>query len=263
MVASAVPRKFIALLAAAAAVASTNCGDQATAPPPVGRVTLTLDHFVGADPVVLHDIRYTNAAGNHYRIDDLRYYVSDVEFVRADASRHSTTAVHLRDEAVASTREWTIDEVPYGDYTVVRFLFGLDESHNRPDGLPVTTPNLNMQWPAQLGGGYHYMQLDGAFDTQAGVSAWQAHLGRLQRENVDPQALETHFWVEIPLALHVEGNAARVEIRMDVNGWFATPNLYDFAVFGGMVMNDSVAQQALSENGPQALSLGSVTSSAP
>jgi len=250
----------IPALLAAVVLASVSCGDEATTmgPAPTGPVKLLLDHRVGSEPVVLHDIRYTNAAGNHYRIDDLRYYLSDVAFVRADGSQHATSAVHLRDEAVADTREWSFDDVPYGDYTAVRFLFGLDDAHNRPDGLTVTTANLNMQWPAQLGGGYHYMQLDGAFDDGAVVDPWQAHVGRLQRENVDPQPLETHFEVELPLSLHVDGTVTTVQIQMDVNGWFAFPNLYDFATYGGMVMDNPVVQQALSENGPHAFSLGSV-----
>lgn len=253
------PCRNVPAILAAVLLTAVGCGDEAT----TGPVKLVLDHFVASEPVVLHDIRYTNAAGNHYRIDDLRYYLSDVAFVRPDGSQHATSAAHLRDEAVPETREWTLDDVPYGDYTAVRFLFGLDDTHNRLDGLPSTTANLNMQWPGPLGGGYHYMQLDGAFDETTRVGAWQAHVGRLQRENVDPQPLETHFWVEFPLPLHVDGTVTVVQIRMDVNGWFASPNLYDFATYGGMVMNNPVAQQALSENGPHAFRLGSVMRAIP
>lgn len=235
-------------------------GDPPTGPAS-GQLTVQFHFKVGSEPLELHAMQYTNAAGNRYRVDDLRYFVSNLTLVRADGSEFATTLVHLRDAELPYTRDLRIPAVPPGDWVAVRFLFGLDDERNQFEGLAATTSNLVMQWPAFLGGGYHYMQLDGGWDRGAGaVGPWQAHLGRVQRA-VDPSPYETRFTVELPIQLRTQRATSTLAISMDVNAWFASPNIYDFAAIGGAMMDNPAAQQLLSQNGAQVFSIGSVSSS--
>lgn len=250
--------------------------DSGSEPPPTtsGTVTLLFDQQVGGDSLVFGVQRYVNAAGNHYDVDELRYYVSNAVLVRRDGSTVAVGEVHYRDAEANATRGWVLPNVPNGEYTALRFTFGLDSLRNLVTGLPDTNENQNMAWPLILGGGYHFMQLDGRFADSTGTEAWLAHMGRLVPANpaltVDP-----HFQVELDFqepvcsgtppctipahGLIVNSDATEAQVWMDVNAWFATPNVYDFGVFGGFVMDNPTAQRELRENGAHVFQIGRVT----
>lgn len=273
---SAGARKFgrLAVVALVAIGAWAGCDDGSQPPPATtGTVTLLFDHAVAGDSLVLHVQRYTNAAGNLYDVNELRYYVSDAKLVRSDGSAVAVGDVHYRDAAVTTTRAWVLSNVPNGEYVKLRFTFGLDSLRNVTGGLPVTFESGLMSWPEPFGGGYHFMQLDGRHHD--GTTGWQAHLGRLHR-TVDPVAIDPHFEVELDFlaalcpdchpdcgapcsvpahGLIVDSAAAEARIVMDVNAWFAAPNVYDFDFFGGAVMDNPAAQRQLGENGVHVFAL--------
>src|SRR5262249_15435131 len=104
---------------------AAGCGSS-TAPPPKptsGQVVLSFDHEVDGQPLVLHTMRYTNVAGDNYNVNELKYYVSDVQLVAADNSVVAGPATTYRDAEVASTQNTTIPSVPAGDYLARRVTF--------------------------------------------------------------------------------------------------------------------------------------------
>lgn len=258
------PAARIAALGALAAIGASlaGCGgDGPTVPPPTtGTVALQFDHRVGASDLVLETDTYTNAAGNAYRVSELRYFVSNLEFVRGDGTTHVVGGVHLRDAEVANSRAWQATGIPAGHYTAVRFRFGLDTARNVPNGLPATVENLRMVWPELLGGGYHYMLLDGFYTDSANPPTWMAHLGRLV-SMTQPTPVDPSFVVELPAVIHVAGGShADVQVVVDVNQWFAASEIYDFEVYGAFMMDNPVALTALHDNGAAGVfSLGAVT----
>jgi hypothetical protein len=255
----------LAALGLLVATALAGCGDSATEPPPAaGSVTLQFRHTVGGENLLFGSKIYINAAGNLYEVRNLRYYVSDAVLHATDGTEHRVDAVHYVDAAVAGTQTWALGDVPDGRYDEIRFVFGLRPDRNWFGSLPSTQENLNMNWPAVLGGGYHFMQLDGRYAAPGNDDAsWQTHLGRLQR-STDPQPYDHHFEVRLPLAaFEVAGQAWNAEVVMDVNGWYASPHVYDFDVFGSYVMENPTAQQYLMENGPHAFAVGAVTAATP
>lgn len=249
-----------AALALACAMAWAGCGgDESTGPEDAGAVTLELEHEVAGEPLVFDAIRYANAAGNRYDVVTLRYYLSDLALLRADGSSFVLPGVHYRDGRDLRTRDWTASDVPDGDYTTVRFTFGLDSLRNVPGALPTTSENIAMEWPPPLGGGYHYMMLDGRYELPGGgLDGWVAHFGRLQRD-VDPAPMHHFFRVELPVAgLSVREDAWRVRLVMDLDEWFRSPDVFDFSVYGGTVMENPKAQQVLDDNGRDAFTAAEV-----
>jgi len=242
------------------AAALAGCGsDPATPPPPsTGALTLQFEHRVGGDALRFGARDYQNAAGNNYSLFELRYYVSNLELVRGDGSTYAAGGVHLRDAAEPASRDWQFAGIPDGHYTTLRFTFGLDAAHNVPNGLPPTFENLRMVWPEPLGGGYHFMMLDGFFaDSTGATSSWMAHLGRLV--SVDqPVPVETAFTLEFPTVLHVAANTLTVPVIMDVNAWFALPHVYNFDIYGGFNMDNPEALASLRDNGAGVFELGTV-----
>ena len=229
-----------------------------------GSVHFLFDHAVDGQVLGFDDLRYRNAAGNDYSVTNLFYYVSNIALHGAGGSVISDSTVHYRDGRVASTRDWLLDDVPSGSYASVSFTFGLDERWNRAGALPTTQESLNMQWSPLLGGGYHYMKLEGFFSTGGGARmGYFTHTGRIQDPG-DPVAHPHFFTVTLPLGpLSVHQDSWDVQIVMNLNGWYATPNLLNFDIFGPSIMDNLGLQQQLQENGPHAFSIGTVSHAGP
>lgn len=254
--------RLCTVVALATAMMLASCGDDG-APPTTGSVALLFDHVVGSQSFRLGARDYTNAAGNHYSLNELRYYVSNLELVRGDGTSHAVGGVHLRDVEVPDSRTWQATAIPNGHYTAVRFRFGLDAATNVPSGLPTTVANLRMVWPETLGGGYHFMLLDGIFADSTGADqGWMAHMGRLQ-SLTQPTPVDPSFLVELPVVLHVASDNHEVQVVVDVNQWFATPHIYDFEVYGPFMMDNPVALLELRDNGEaNVFSIGTVARAA-
>lgn len=236
---------------------AAGCGDS-EAPPAGGTVELQFEHQIAGAPLVLQSMRYVNAAGLDYNVFELRYYVSGITLESLDGTLVPGPEVFYRDHADASTGRATVPNVPPGHYSVLHFHFGLRPSDNLPGHLPNTLPNLLMQWPDVLGGGYHFMQLDGRYDNGVGADlGWMAHLGRLNRDT-DLSPLDPSFDVALPVSIHVQGDHWTLPVVMDVNQWFDDP-LYDFRVIGENNMSNPDALLGLQTNGVDVFQAGTAT----
>jgi hypothetical protein len=249
------------VLTALTALGATGCEKNAAK---TESIQFFLDHAVDGQPLVFDDLRYQNAAGNDYSVTNLFYYVSNITLHRSDGSAFTDGTVHYRDARLASTRAWTLHDVPNQTYTSVSFTFGLDDTWNHAGALPATQESLNMEWSPVLGGGYHYMKLEGFFSNGGGArTGYFTHTGRIQRLG-DPVAYPHFFTVTLPLAaLRIHGDSWDVQIVMNLNGWYATPNLLNFDSYGPSIMDNLDIQQMLQGNGPHAFSIGTVSHAGP
>jgi hypothetical protein len=107
---------------------------------------------------------HINAAGNQYEINEIRYFISDVQFHKSDGTViniNDCTLAYYVDNTIPSTLTWNIcDKLPIGTYDSISFRFGIISSKNQ-SYMFVNPPESNMAWTDILGGGYHYMQLNG------------------------------------------------------------------------------------------------------
>lgn len=213
--------------------------------PPVNfdaQVHFVFSHFVGTDALAFDTIKYTNVAGNNYSVSTLRYFVSDFVLTKDDGSTVLFDEIHYVDATNNST--FTFDPAmitPSGEYTSLSFIFGLTDAKNVTGAFP-NPPENAMEWPIPLGGGYHYMKLEGKFDSTALVKNYQAHLGRL---------MTTPHFINITfdnLSLLVLGSEMTVECKMNINNWWSTPNTLDLNIMTAIMQNETIQQQ-LKENG--------------
>ena len=233
--------KYLILAAALAACGSSD-DDR-------GAVTVHFDHTVAAAALEPEDIRYTNAAGNEYGVTRLEYIVSDIALETASGQRVELAAFHYRNAFEHATRNVSA-QVPGGAYTALHFTFGLDEAQNKTGALPSVDHFNNMAWPGPMGGGYHYMRLEGLFRTADGTGAFLTHTG-------PTGGADFSFAVSLPLFLTVSGDEWAIAVVMDLNEWYDAPFRYDFSGRGG-IMGNADAQRTLRENGATAFSLGAV-----
>ena len=142
--------------------------------------------------------------------------------------------------------------MPVGDYESISFVFGLTEQFNISNLYP-NPPESNMEWPQPMGGGYHYMKLEGKFDSANIVKNYQAHTGRLMQT---PHFIEVNLNFDTPMVLSYDGEY-NLDIYMDINNWWVNPNTLDLNNISGIMGNEEI-QTELMENGSNVFNLGNL-----
>ncbi len=208
------------------------------------QIHIQFSHFVDNDALSFDTIVYTNAAGNKYSVSTLKYFVSNVILKKEDGTQEGFDGPHYIDASDESTLIFSGSPFPIsdGEYTSISFVFGLTESQN-VTGTFVNPPESNMEWPIPLGGGYHYMKLEGKFDSTSIVKNYQAHFGRLM---TTPHFINITY-DNLGLTL-VGGDEKTIECKMNINNWWSTPNTLDLNIMSG-IMQDEAIQEQLQQNG--------------
>ena len=225
-------------------------------------LVLAFEQEVDGEPVEQHQISYTSAAGNEYSITRLHYYLSNISLYRQNGDSVFLDVAQYIDIDQPATLELDTT-LPEGTYTGVGFWFGVPDEKNVAGELPATSNNLNMLWPEPMGGGYHFMKLEGRFLTSQGdTGLYATHMGGLVKDDVD---YASHFFDRItfdnPLTVE-DGAHYIIPIVMDVNSWYETPHLWDFNDFSG-VMGNPMAQEMLRKNGVDVFNVGDILVATP
>jgi hypothetical protein len=240
-----------------------------TAETPAGKIILKFAHKVNGQGLVIDTLMYTNAAGNEYLVNEIQYFISDVRLHNADGSTFLIKAwddIHYIDTDIPSTWTWNVmDSIPVGSYNSVSFTFGISQAKNQ-SYMYVNPPENNMFWPEYLGGGYHYMKLNGKWkDTSNLAMPFDFHLGIGQTYAggvivVDSITgfVQNYFDVTLPGAAFTmaDKETRTIEIVMNVESWFETPHVWDINYWGSYIMQNQTAMQTARENGYDVFTLG-------
>ncbi len=205
-------------------------------------VNVTMKHSVDGSELQFDQVLYTNAAGNEYEVTKLVYFISDIRFNKADDTGFSIEGIKYVDAEDPLTMNWaTGKELPEGNYISVSFVVGITNQNNI-SGMFSSLPESNMEWPANNGGGYHYMKLEQTSDG----NPYLTHHG--------PTAgIDFSSTLTIPFAQALKINKAdnksklNITLDMNINNWYNDP-VYDFTVWGSAIMMNLNAQQALKDN---------------
>lgn len=255
-------RTFIVVLFCIFAVYGCDNTDE---PEPVsdntGYVAFTFSHCVEANPIIFDTLLYTNAAGNPYLVSEIQYFISDVILYNMDGTAFlidDQKDIHYVDTDIQETWTWEVfDKIPAGNYDSISFTFGISEEKN-VSGMFVNPPESYMFWPESLGGGYHYMKLNGKWlepDQTTVTTPFNCHLGIGQIYYSYPDSItdfiHNDFRVSLPGSDFVitKGQKTEIALTMNVDEWFTDPYDYDFNVWGSYTMQNQDAMQQLTENG--------------
>lgn len=237
------------IIAAMAAIAVTGCKKEQTSTnvepghhhtETTGSMKVMLGHNVDGNDLMRDSIEYTNAAGNMYTVTKLHYYLSGFRLYMGTDVAFSSDEVFYVDAADNNTLSFTIDEIPPGHYDSVSYYIGLDEAHNKSRSLPLTLENNAMDWPEPMGGGYHFLKLEGFYKDAGSPSGYAMHIGT------------NNFLVKTGSVAHFNvsaGHASSLMMKMNVNEWFTNPNNYDLTTDAAYSMGNMPMMTKLSQNG--------------
>ena len=224
-------------------------------------VTIEFTHNWDGDLVdtsTFGNFNYQTANGENVSIDRLRYVVSQIQFIGNTGVNFSPNSYQLIDVGNGSGLSLMLQDLIPGTYEL-RFRFGFSNADNQ-DGIYQDLNSASFNVPSQLGGGYHYMQMDGKYkDPKQNDFNYNFHVIRAANtSNVgSPQLVDTSF--EVNLGSITIRNDATVEIKMNVAEWFKNPNQWNLNTLNTNLMSNFGAQLQMSENGKSVFSLGAVT----
>lgn len=232
-------------------IATVACSD----PTKNGSITLYAMHDINGQPLVTETLCYTNEAGNLYLVNEVQWFLSHLEIKDEQGQWTNLATSWYIDTNLPESQTLRVTEMPEGHYQTLRFTFGLSDADNL-SGSFSNPPESNMFWPNELGGGYHYMKLNGKFRNSDHLLAPLAiHLGRGQNAGLT-EFYDNSFTVELPIDLDITGgNESTLGITMNIENWFRGPNVYDFNIFGSAIMQNQQAQQTLKANGHNVFSI--------
>lgn len=214
-----------------------------------GGFTLFVSHEIDGQPLVTDTLRYVNEAGNHYLVNEVQYFLTQLEIEDVQGRWIPLTEAWYVDSNIPESTKIQITDVPINTYRTMRFTFGLNDIENR-SGRFSNPPESNMFWPDEIGGGYHYMKLNGKYLTADSLLAPLAiHLGRGQNADLT-EFYDNSFVVELPIDFTItESRGSTLGLIFNLNNWFRNPNVYDFNTYGSAIMQNQEAQHILKENG--------------
>lgn len=198
-----------------------------------------ISYNVDGAPLLFDTLLYHTEAGYSYQIEKLEYILSGLKVKDSKGTMIDfSDSIFYVNAAHAASNEIMLD-LPEGTYTDIYFYIGLDSARNISnslDGLEFE----NMAWPDMMGGGYHFMKLEGKFLNAGNKSGYAIHLGK----NIS--LVEYHL--ARPFTVAAEMNTP-LKLNMNINEWFKNPDIYDFVTDGTYSMSSDDAMIKLRNNG--------------
>ena len=232
------------------------CGDKKK----TGTLDVAFKHCVDGKSLTLGELVYTNAAGNVYQVNEVKYFISNLYLVKTNNEYVKITqneGIHYVDLAYPNRLAWHLPDLEATDYKGISFIFGLNEADNQSNRF-VNSPEKDFFWSSVLGGGYHYLQINGKWKNQAGNLQnmnFHAGIGQLYKNNVIAvdsiyAFIHNYFQVNLPIDFTIEnGKTTSLLLTMNIDKWFSTPIIYDHNYFGSGIMQNQQAQEIIRQNG--------------
>lgn len=256
-----------------------------------GFIEIQIKHTISDLPLEVNKLQYTNAAGNQYLVTEIQWFLSDIKLHSSSGKTillgENGEEYYIDTDIPASMRLRPSVSIPAGDYTGLSFTFGINEKKNTTLRF-VNPPESFMFWPNYLGGGYHYMKLNGKWINQQHLTQpFNFHLGIGQiYDSIAPKS----NWVNLneccknqhcegytptaktlPVAGFVQNyfevhfnnqpftaladKTIQFELTMKVENWFQNPHTYNHNQYGGSIMQNQEAMRKGIENGQDVFKL--------
>jgi hypothetical protein len=211
-------------------------------------LTINFTHTVDGSDLITNSMIYTNEAGENYDIQTLKYLISDITLHAEDGSSLLLDEVHFINISNESTFSCTYNDVPNNNYTSISFDMGLDPAKNISnkyvnEGIGTNQYfHATMFWPETNGGGYHYMKLEGDFNDS--LSGYGTHTGETMGSDYSFNNVNDIF-----LTVDDDLGNVSININMELNNWYQTPNQITFSSYGMGIMMNMMMQMNIQMNG--------------
>lgn len=199
----------------------------------------------------------TNEHGEVMSMARIRYLVSRLELVSSDGQSYLFDGYKFTDLSDENTYDFTPENnnIPTGTYTL-KFIWGFNETDNI-DGAYPDLNSASWNWPAMLGGGYHFLQFDGMYNVDTTAPApFNYHNGTARDSMGDFE--QNYAVIDLTTEINISNNAV-IEVEMNIAEFFKNPNTWDLNVLDTPLMPNYMAQKMMQENVSSVFSVGTIT----
>lgn len=214
-----------------------------------GPITIHFDNRAGASDFAFNT-SITLPSGESMTVTKLKYYVSNFVLVNKDGGTYTVPqndCYFLIDEETDSTTEITLNNVPAGDYTTIKYILGIDSLRSTMDvsqrtgALDPAGAGADMYW--SWNSGYIFFRIDATSpqSTEAGNLCF-FHVGgyggysTATTNNIRNVSISTTEAAEVR-----EGKNPEVHVYTDILQAFTSPNNYSIATYGAAFHMPSAA----------------------
>ena len=219
------------------------CNHKEDAPLPQNALTISIEHCVDGQPILWDALNYSNAAGESYSISTLKYYISNIRLhYGGQPTQYLDTILYVDGKQHYSLK---VNNVPDGVLDSISCLLGIDEEHNVHGEIPLTVENVAMEWPSLMGGGYHFLKLEGHWQNGNTGSGYAIHLGKTPN-GVKAVARRSGG---------TESPGYNCRLVMNISEWFRGPVNFSFSENGVYTMGSDTLMSLIAENGKDVYSI--------
>lgn len=176
----------------------------------------------------MDSVNYTNANGDTFKVTKFNYYISNIKLTKSDGSVFKETeSYHLVQESNPASKAFTIANVPYGTYTAISFMIGVDSTRNVSGAQTGALDQANgMFW--SWSSGYIMAKFEGTSPQSPATNhALTFHVGGFSGANSVLKDASPSF----------NGSTANVSstvtpeihLKTDVSKWFKSSTITNFA----------------------------------
>ena len=205
-------------------------------------LTINFTQTVDAEELTTNSMIYSNSAGENYDVRTLKYLISDITLHAENGNEIILSDIHFIDISEESTFSFTVEDFPNNNYTSISYKMGLDTIKNTNNLHINESYHSAMAWPETNGGGYHYMKLEGAYNNDS--TFYNTHTGGTMGGDYSFNNVDN-----ISLTIDDDLGDVSININMEINNWYNSPNQIDFSSYGMGIMMNMMMQMDIKMNG--------------
>lgn len=192
-----------------------------------GSMEIEFENKVGSQPLVLNSQTYQNAHGDDFTISTFKYYISNIQLVKADGKLVSLPETYyLIDASDEGTSHQSAESIPAGDYTSIKLTIGVDSARNFAGAQTgALDPAKGMFWT--WNSGYIFVKLEGnSAKSTAASNKLTFHIGGAQSPNNTIRTVTQNF--STPLRIR-ENTEPELHFVVDAASLFKGKAAIDFS----------------------------------
>lgn len=227
----------------------------------VGALNVDFSNVIDSKDIALNTASYTNESSETYKISELKYIISNIVLIKADGEEFKYPvgeSYFLINEAEAGSKKINLSGITSGEYTKIKFGFGVDQSKypfdaETPNFIPTAQENgMLWNWAA----GYKFIKFEGTYDANGETNVdFTIHVG----SHGDKLDNYQEIVLELPNTLTIgESTSPTVAINTDVSKIFDSTNTHSLQVKNSIQVDPEFAP-LIAENISTMFSAASVT----
>lgn len=191
-----------------------------------GSIAIHIENMAGDSILEFNTESYVTAGNDTFTVSAFKYYISNIVLTKSGGGTYvETESYHLINAADLASCEFILPNVPFGDYTGISFMIGVDSVRNVSGAQTgALDPANGMFWSWSTG--YIQAKLEGhSPQSSAGGNQIIYHVGGFKGTYNPLQVVSPSFGMDVASVSSTV--TPEIHFKADVLEWFTSPVAID------------------------------------